>query len=57
MKKIVDILIERDGYTREEALSLIKEVQDMMIAEQDDSILEEELGLEPDYLEELLFEY
>ena len=55
MNKVVKILMERDGMSEEEARSLIKETVDEIISnpEDTDSIIEEYLGLEPDYLEYL----
>lgn len=53
MNKVVKILMERDGMSEEEARSLIKETVDEIISnpEDTDSIIEEYLGLEPDYLD------
>lgn len=56
MKTIIDILIERDGISIEEAQERIDEVREML-EECDpfeaDDILMDELGLEPDYIMEL----
>ncbi len=56
MEKIINILIERDGMTEEDARALIKETIDEIIcAPYDaDDIIMDYLGLEPDYLEDLL---
>ena len=61
MEDIVKILMERDGNTREEALSIIEDVKGMMEecdydSEECESIFETELGLEPDYIPAFLFE-
>ena len=56
MNKVVKILMERDGMSEEEARSLIKETVDEIISnpEDTDSIIEEYLGLEPDYLDYII---
>lgn len=63
MEKIKDILMRRDKLTEHEALDLIEEVKEQLeelldgggsLLEAED-IVRYELGLEPDYLEELLF--
>ena len=60
MNKVVKILMERDGLTKEEATDLLYEVQDMM-KECDyepfecEDIMSSELGLEPDYIMDILF--
>lgn len=61
MEDIVKILMERDGNTREEALSIIEDVKEMMEEcdydqEECENIFETELGLEPDYIPAFLFE-
>ena len=57
---IKDILIRRDGMTEGEALDLIKEAkidleQGLSEGEPDYDICEKWFGLEPDYLDELLY--
>lgn len=58
MNRIVKILMERDGLTREEAEALMNETRDeIMMAdhpEEVDDIIQNYLGLEPDYLMDLL---
>ena len=58
MNKIVKILMERDGIDEEEARSLIKETRDeiMMLDNplEADTVLMEYLGLEPDYMFDVL---
>ena len=58
MNKIVEILMERDGINEEEARSLIKETRDeiMMLDNplEADTVLMEFLGLEPDYMFDIL---
>ena len=60
MEEIVKILMERDGNTREEALSIIEDIKEMMEEcdydpEECENIFETELGLEPDYIPRFLF--
>ena len=60
MGEIVKILMERDGNTREEALSIIEDVKEMMEEcdydpEKCENIFMSELGLEPDYIPGFLF--
>lgn len=59
MNKIVEILMERDGMSQEDAEALVKETRDELIMLDDpteaDEIVEDYLGLEPDYIEYLLF--
>lgn len=52
---IINILIERDGMTKEDAIVLIDETREMMIAEpwKAEDIMLEMLGLELDYIMEL----
>ena len=58
MNKIVKILIQRDGISEEEARALIKETRDeiMMLDNplEADNVLMEYLGLEPDYMFDIL---
>ena len=60
MEQIINILMKRDGMTRDEALDLIEEVKGMMEEvsydpEECENIFETELGLEPDYIPGFLF--
>lgn len=59
--RIINILMERDGLTKEEAKDLYKETQDMLneaIENGDfmecDQIIADQLGLEPDYLMDII---
>lgn len=56
MNKIVEILMERDGITEEDARALIEETRDeiMWNPENADEIIQDYLGLEPDYLDYIL---
>ena len=57
MKKIISILMERDGLDREEAKKLIQETYEEIIENPNDAntIIMNNLGLEPDYLIDLLY--
>lgn len=61
MKKVVEILMKRDNLTRQEAVDLVHDVQDMLedaIANGDyneaEEIMYSELGLEMDYIYDLI---
>lgn len=58
MERIINILMERDGLSREEAISLIEQIKEMILETEDisdaDVILMQQLGLEPDYMADLL---
>lgn len=56
---IVEILMSRDGITRAEAEDLVEEVRNLILdaidnGDDPEEILMDELGLEPDYILELL---
>lgn len=59
MNKIVKILMERDGLTQQEAIDLANETKQMMEEcndpEESEEIFMENLGLEPDYIIDLLY--
>lgn len=57
MEKIINILISRDNMEYEDARALVIETRDEIISNPDlvDEIIMNYLGLEPDYLEDLLF--
>ena len=60
MEEIIKIIMKRDGNTREEALSIIEDVKEMMEEcdydpEECEDIFMSELGLEPDYIPAFLF--
>lgn len=57
--KIIDILMRRDGDTRNEAIDRINETKSLMAdcnydPEESETIFMEQLGLEPDYIIDLL---
>lgn len=56
MNNIVKILMERDGITRDEAIELINETREMMIANprEAENIMLEMLELEMDYIFDIL---
>lgn len=62
MKKIIEILMKRDDLTEKEAHDYVMEVRaeimdalaDGLSAEEIEDIFMEELGLEPDYLIDIL---
>jgi hypothetical protein len=58
MKEVIKILMERDGISEEEARALINETRDeiMMLDNtlEANTVLMEYLGLEPDYMFEIL---
>ena len=55
MERIIEILMRRDGMTRDEAIELIEETKEEILADSDNGceIIEDMLGLEPDYLFDL----
>ncbi len=63
VKHIVQILVERDSVTEQEAQRMVDECRQRLLSEAvppgdsdlAEEILAEELGLEPDYLMDLLF--
>ena len=60
IEEIIKILMKRDGNTREEALSIIEDVREMMEEcdyepEECEDIFMSELGLELDYIPTFLF--
>ena len=56
MNRVIDILMKRDGMEYEDARNLVKETQDEIILNPSDvdDIIQDYLGLEPDYLEDIL---
>ena len=47
--------MERDGLTEDEALAMVKDCQQRLLLTGDDNVIMEELGLEPDYIMDVLF--
>ena len=57
MKKIVEILMERDGMTYADAKDLVNETRDLLLSSDPwdaDEIMADMLGLEPDYIMDLI---
>lgn len=58
MNRVVKILMERDGINREDAEDLIKETRYLLLDPENpcdvDVIMDEQLGLNPDYLFDVL---
>lgn len=57
MKKIVEILMERDGMTYADAKDLVNETRDVLLSSDPwdaDEIMADMLGLEPDYIMDLI---
>lgn len=59
MKSLMQTLVDRDGITEEAARAQIAEAREHLLerlanGEMPDDICEEEFGLEPDYIEDLI---
>ena len=56
MNRVIDILMKRDGIEYEDARNLVKETKDEIISNPFDAneIIKDYLGLESDYLEDIL---
>ena len=56
MNRVIDILMKRDGIEYEDARNLVKETKDEIISNSIDAneIIKDYLGLDPDYLEDIL---
>ena len=56
MNRVINILMKRDGIEYEDARNLVKETKDEIISNPIDvnEIIKDYLGLEPDYLEDIL---
>ena len=56
MNEVIEVLMNRDGINREQAESLVKETYDEIISNPHNvnEIMEDNLGLEPDYLQNVL---
>ena len=53
--RVVSILMERDGITKQEAENLIDECRESIIESGSDEPILEILGLEPDYIMDVLY--
>lgn len=57
INRVVGILMTRDGMTSTEAVDLVEETREIILSsgiEEADDIIMDMLGLEPDYLEDIL---
>lgn len=57
MNKIIEILMTRDGIDEETAREMLEETKELIFSSdvmEADQIMAEQLGLEPDYIEDLL---
>ena len=52
--KIIDVLMERDNMSKQEAISYFKELRERMFDGEDPTELLHEIGLEPDYIMDLI---
>tara|TARA_Y100000385_G_C12723462_1_gene479659 strand:- start:290 stop:454 length:165 start_codon:yes stop_codon:yes gene_type:complete len=54
MKKLVQILVERDSYSKEDAIQEVEEMKERVLHGENPEEILYEIGLEPDYIFELL---
>jgi hypothetical protein len=57
MENVINILMNRDGMTRDEARELVIETREMLLSAdvwEADEIIADQLGLEPDYIMDIL---
>lgn len=57
MENVIKILMNRDGMTRDEARELVIETREMLLSAdvwEADEIIADQLGLEPDYIMDIL---
>lgn len=57
MENVINILMNRDGMTRDEARELVIETREMLLSAdvwESDEIVADQLGLEPDYIMDIL---
>lgn len=57
MQNVINILMNRDGMTRDEARELVIETREMLLSAdvwEADEIIADQLGLEPDYIMDIL---
>ena len=54
MNRVVKILMDRDGLTEKEAEELIEETREEMLETGSDEAIMDILGLEPDYIMDIL---
>lgn len=61
MNRVVEILMRREQITEEEANQMLQDVREMLEEcnydpEESEDIISSELGLEPDYIMDILFD-
>jgi hypothetical protein len=57
MNKVIKILMERDGMSRSDAKELVDETRELLLSSdpwEADEIMADQLGLEPDYIMDIL---
>lgn len=57
MENVINILMNRDGMTRDEARELVIETRELLLSAdvwEADEIIADQLGLEPDYIMDIL---
>lgn len=57
MDKVIKILMERDGMSRSDAKELVDETRELLLSSdpwEADEIMVDQLGLEPDYIMDIL---
>ncbi len=52
--RVVDILMKRDGLDEDEATKQVRDCRELMLETGDEGVIMDELGLEPDYLIDVL---
>lgn len=52
--RVVDILMKRDGLDEDEAIKQVRGCRELMLETGDEDVIMDELGLEPDYLIDVL---
>lgn len=53
--RVVCILMERDGLTEQDAIDQVRLCRDEMLESGDEDVIMDHLGLEPDYIMDVLF--
>lgn len=53
--RVVCILMERDGISEQDAIDQVKNCRDEMLESGDEDVIMDCLGLEPDYIMDVLF--
>ena len=53
--RVVCILMERDGIDEQSAIDQVRQCRDEMLESGDEDVIMDHLGLEPDYIMDVLF--